>query len=275
MLFDIMKGMKLKSESETLFIPLLGKAEMSEKGIFLNDPKAEEIISEVDYDFNKLKQSKWLSMFMSLRTLILDELCDEFLEKNSDVMVIHLGCGLDSRCLRVKKDFKVWYDLDYENVIKIREEFYNADSKYKMIGSSVNNYKWLEKISDAKNVLVVAEGLTMYLSEDEIRGLVLKLNDKFKKVHLIFDAYTKKGVKYSKIKNPVKQMNAEIKYGIDKPEDFLKLNSNLEFVSMHLIKKDDNNLRGITKYIFNHLYCGKVSQSIYKIWEFDLDDRRI
>ena len=269
-LFDIMK-----SESETLFIPLLGKAEMSEKGIFLNDPKAEEMISEVDYDFNKLKQSKWLSMFMSLRALILDELCDEFLEKNSDVMVIHLGCGLDSRCLRVKKDFKVWYDLDFENVIKIREEFYNADSKYKMIGSSVNNYKWLEKISDAKNVLVVAEGLTMYLSEDEIRGLVLKLNDKFEKVHLIFDAYTKKGVKYSKIKNPVKQMNAEIKYGIDKPEDFLKLNSNLEFVSMHLIKKDDNNLRGITKYIFNHLYCGKVSQSIYKIWEFDLDDRRI
>ena len=160
--------------------------------------------------------------------------------------------------------------MDYENVIKVREKFYDVSPKYKMIGSSVNDYKWLEKMPDAKNVLVIAEGLTMYLSEDEIRKLIDRIGEKFKNVHLIFDAYTKKGVKYSGIKNPVKQMDAEIKYGMDKPEDFLKLNNDLKFVAVHLIKKDDNSLRGLTKYIFNNLYCGKVSQSLYKIWEFEL-----
>ena len=50
--------MELNNESKTLFITMLGKAQMSEKNIFLNDKKAEEIIAKVDFDFKKLKQSK-------------------------------------------------------------------------------------------------------------------------------------------------------------------------------------------------------------------------
>lgn len=69
--------MELNNESKTLFIPLLGKALMSKDNLFLSDPKAEEIISNIDYyDFNSLKQSKWLSMYMSVIALIIDELCN-------------------------------------------------------------------------------------------------------------------------------------------------------------------------------------------------------
>ena len=96
------------------------------------------------------------------------------------------------------------------------------------------------------------------------------LNKKFGDVHLLFDAYSKFGVKSSKIKNPVNQMNAVVKYGIDNPEEFLLLNKKLEYVATHLIKKDDNNLPVFTKVIFNNLYCGRISQSIYKIYEFNL-----
>jgi hypothetical protein len=87
----------------------------------------------------------------------------------------------------------------------------------------------------------------------------------------LFDSYSKKGVKYSKIKNPVKQMNAEIKYGIDNPDEFLVLHKKLEHVKTHLIRKKDNNLPGLTKFIFNNVYCGRISQSIYKIYEFKLN----
>ena len=126
--------MELNNESKTLFIPLLGKAIMSKDNLFLHDPKAEEIISKIDYDFNSLKQSKWLSMYMSVRALILDELCNKYIEKHPNATIIHLGCGLDSRCLRVNQNFNTWYDIDYENVIDIRKKFYEEDSKHKMIG---------------------------------------------------------------------------------------------------------------------------------------------
>ena len=262
--------MELNNESKTLFIPLLGKAIMSKDKLFLHDPKAEEIISKIDYDYNSLKQSKWLSMYMSVRALIIDELCNKYIEEHPNATIIHLGCGLDSRCLRVNQNFDTWYDIDYENVIDIRKKFYEEDSNHKMIGSSVVDYKWLEEIKINDNIMVVAEGLTMYLREEEIKELVAQINNKLGDVHLLFDAYSKKGVKSSKIKNPVNQMNAEVKYGIDEPEDFLQLNNNLEYVATHFIRKEEYNLHGLTKFIFNNLYCGKLSQSIYKIYEFNL-----
>lgn len=267
--------MELSNDSKTLFIPLLGKAQMSKDNIFLKDPKAEEIISKIDYDFSSLKQSQWLSMFMSVRALIIDELCNKYIENHPNSTVIHLGCGLDSRCLRVNQNFNKWYDVDYENVIDIRKKFYDENTKYKMIGSSVTDYKWLDEIPNNDNVLIVSEGLTMYLSEEEIRSLLSHINGKLDSVHLLFDAYTKKGVRLSKIKNPVKQMNAKIKYSLDNPKEFLSLNENLKYVATHPIKKDDNNLPKITKFIFNNLYCGKISQSIYKIHEFDLKNKHI
>ena len=263
--------MNLNNESKTLFIPLLGKAIMSKKNIFLHDPKAEEIIEKLDYDFSSLKQSKWLSMYMSLRSLIIDELCNKYLEENKNTTIIHLGCGLDSRNLRIKEKFKMFYDIDYENVIDIRKKFYEENSKYKMISSSVIDNDWLNQIETTKNILIVAEGLTMYLTKEELKKLISNINNKFDNVYFIFDAYTKKGVKASKIKNPVNKMSAEIKYGIDSPNEFLMLNGNLKYIKTHLIKKDNNNLKGLTKFIFNNLYCGKISQSLYKIYEYKLN----
>ena len=262
--------MKLNNESKTLFIPLLGKAIMSKKGLFLEDKKTEEILSKIDYDFKSLKESKWLSMYMSLRALIIDELCNKYISKNPGLTVIHLGCGLDSRCLRVNNNFNVWYDIDYESVIELRKEFYETNSKYKMIGSSVLDYNWLSEINASKNILIIAEGLTMYLEQEEIKELLNQINKKFKNVYLIFDAYTTKGVKASKIKNPVNKMNAKIKYGFDNIQEFLSLNPNLKHIKTHSIRKEKNNLKGLTKFIFNNLYCGEIAYSLYKIYEFEL-----
>lgn len=262
--------MELTNESKTLFIPLLGKAVISEENIFLCDQKAEEIISKIDYNFEALKQSKWLSMFMSVRAMIIDNLCNKYILENPNAIIIHLGCGLDSRCLRVNQNYSIWFDIDYENVIDIRKRFYDVNSKYRMIGSSVIDFKWLEEIDNCENILIVMEGLTMYLSEKEMEELIKQINIKFDDVHLIFDAYSKIAVKISKFKNPVKQMNAEVKYGIDNPGDFLSLNERLSYIATYFIKKDDNKLPRFKKFIFNNLYCGKVSQSIYRIYEFNL-----
>lgn len=54
---SINNHIKLNNESKTMFIPLLGKAIMSKDNLFLHDSKAEEIITQVDYDFKTLKQS--------------------------------------------------------------------------------------------------------------------------------------------------------------------------------------------------------------------------
>lgn len=263
--------MELNNESKTLFIPLYGKALMSKQKLFINDPKAEEIIESIDFKFEELKQSKWLSMYMATRARILDEITSEFITRKPNATVIHLGCGLDSRCLRVNEGFNKWYDIDYSNVIELRKRFYTEDDKYRMIGKSVTDLSWLNEIeTDNSNILIVAEGLTMYLSEDEIQQLLKGINERFGNATILFDAYSRRAVKSSKIKNPVNQMSASVKWGMNTPDDFNKLNPNLEFIREYLIKHKENNLKGMTKFIFENLYCGKISESLYKIYEFKL-----
>ncbi len=266
--------MELNYESKTLFIPLYGKALMSQNKLLINDPKAEEIIRKVNFNFGDLKQSKWLSMYMALRAKIIDEICNRWIDQNLNATVIHLGCGLDSRCLRVDNKNISWYDIDFQSVIDLRKQFYTESKQYKMIGKSVTDLSWLNEIdSDEQSVLVVAEGLTMYLAEQELQQLLKGINNKFDNATLVFDAYSKQAVKSSKLKNPVNQMKASIKWGMNHPSEFTVLNKNLEFVREYLIRNKENNLKGTTKFIFDHLYCGKISESLYKIYEFRLRNK--
>ena len=49
-----------------------------------------------------------------------------------------------------------------------------------MIGKSVTDLSWLDEIDlDGQSVLIVAEGLTMYLSEQELQQLIKGINNKF------------------------------------------------------------------------------------------------
>ena len=66
-------------------------------------------------------------MYMSLRAVIIDELTNKYLISHKDTTVIHLGCGLDSRALRVSDNYSMWYDIDYEEGCRILEEY--ADFK--------------------------------------------------------------------------------------------------------------------------------------------------
>ena len=153
--------MELTNESKTLFIPLIGKARISKDNLFFKDEKAEEIVLSVNYDLKGLKVSKWLSMYLSLRALIIDELCNDYLKNNSDVTILHLGCGLDSRYLRINQNYKKWYDIDYESVIKMRKKYYTTSFNYEMVGSSVTSTEWLEQIDTNSNLLIIMEGLTI------------------------------------------------------------------------------------------------------------------
>ncbi len=266
--------MQLNNESKTLFIPLLGKAQMSRKNLFIRDKKAEEIIQKVDFDFQKLKQSEALSMYMAARAAIFDDICNEFIFNHPNAVIVHLGCGLDARCLRVNKNYEKWYDVDFKSVISLRKNFYEESDNYKMIGSPIAELRWHEINRPNANVLVVAEGLTMYLSETELREMLQNIRKAFGCVEILFDAYSTRAVKLSRRKNPVNQVNATVKWGMDTSDDFLKLNSDLVFIKEYPIRREEKRLKGIKKFIFNHLYCGKFSQSLYKIYRFQFNKNR-
>jgi O-methyltransferase involved in polyketide biosynthesis len=210
---------QLKNEMETLIIPLYGKAKMSKRGVF-KDPYAEAAIGKLEYDYSRLNIQTKTQVMLAMRAVIIDEFSKGFIEEYPDCLVLHIGCGLDARFMRLGLHVGMWYDLDYPAVINIKKQLYGETNSYKYIASSATDHSWLDVIGTVeKEVLVIAEGLFMYLSEHEIKALFCALKSKFGSYTMIFDAYSKLTAKSSTYHPSLNKTGATIKWGVDDPRE--------------------------------------------------------
>jgi O-methyltransferase involved in polyketide biosynthesis len=212
---DAKERILLTKEQETLLIPLFSKAQDNP---ILDDDKAHQILEGVQYDFRGLKIPQKTVVMMNMRAKKLDSYTAEFIERHPEAVILHLGCGLDSRCLRVERRETTWYDLDLPDVIELRRKFYPESKTYCMIASSVTDPTWLELVTPLhKPVFVVAEGLLMYLQESEVRDLILCLHQKFPGCSLVFDAFSKLTAGGVGFNPSLRKTGATVHWGIDDP----------------------------------------------------------
>ena len=125
----------LSPEQETLLIPLYAKAQ-PENPLFF-DPKAQGMLSQVDYDFTRLRVPYKTVVLICQRAKKLDAVARAFLAEHANGIVLHLACGLDSRFWRVDNGQVEWYDLDMPPVIELRRQFYAEQERYHLIASSL------------------------------------------------------------------------------------------------------------------------------------------
>ncbi len=235
----------LDKEKETLLIPLYGKAkESKKKGAILPDSKAVEIVEKIGFDFSSLKIPDKTNTLMCLRAKLIDNFVRGFLSTNLESVALHLGCGLDSRYTRINNPKVDWYDLDFKEVIDIREKFFPETEKYHLIPSSVTKLNWLERIPvTRKQYIVIAEGLFMYLLEEEIKALLMAIKERIGQYILIFDAYSVFTSKRVKNHPSLKRTGAEVHWGIDAPEKLsgwdpkIKFEKEIYFTSNEEIEK--------------------------------------
>jgi O-methyltransferase involved in polyketide biosynthesis len=244
----------LNTEKETLLIPLYGKAmETLRKSPILSDLKALEIVEKINYDFRSLKIPDKTNTMMCLRARIIDTFVISVLDNDQDSVVMHLGCGLDSRYVRVNNPYADWYDLDYKEVIDIRRNFYPEKEKYHLIPSSVTDYQWIEIIPKKhKQYLVIAEGLFMYLREYEIKGIIMSLKKSIGPYTLIFDAFSVFAARKVNNHPSIKKTGAKINWGIDDPTELTKWDPGIHFLKEIYFTSNDfvGNLKPGTKQLY-------------------------
>jgi len=258
----------MNSVNKTLYIPLYGKAYVSKKGVILKDKKVEEIWSKEGFALKGKSKSKWLAYFMGIRAAVYDRWTKEKMDELKDSVVIHIGCGLDSRVLRVGTNSHKWYDIDFAEVINERKLYYIEDETYKMLVGDARKPKWLREIPEAKSAVVIFEGISMYLKTDEIKALFSALNSHFDKIVLLMDCYTEMSAKISKYKNPINNVGVTEVYGTDNPKVFES--ENFKFVKEHNMTPDEfiNELSGMEKFIFKRIYGGNFSKKMYRMFEY-------
>jgi O-methyltransferase involved in polyketide biosynthesis len=204
----------LSPEQETLLIPLYAKAQPGNPLFF--DLKAQDILSRVDYDFSRLHVPYKTVVLICQRAKKLDAVSRAFLAEHANDVMLHLGCGLDSRFWRVDNGQVEWYDLDMPPVIELRRQFYAEQERYHLIASSVIDLDWTNAVAAVdRPVLIVAEGLLMYLDEADVKRLFLRLREVFPGCRLIADVFSRMTAR-SAAKHPsLKQTGASLGWGTD------------------------------------------------------------
>jgi len=87
-----------------------------------------------------------------------------------------------------------------------------------MIEGDARENTFLKEIQETKNAIVVMEGISMYLSTEEVQVLLKNINEHFEKVSVLMDCYTVFAAKASQYKNPINDVGVTKVYGIDNPE---------------------------------------------------------
>lgn len=204
----------LTPEQETLLITLYAKAQPDNLLFF--DPLAQDILHRVDYDFALLRVPYKTIVLVCQRAKKLDAVTQDFLAEHPGGVVLHLGCGLDSRFWRVDDGRVNWYDLDMSPVVELRRQFFTGSERYHLITASVTNLEWMNRVaSDGRPVLVVAEGLLMYLGEADVRRLVLRLRETFPGCRLIADVFSRLTARAATRHPSLKNTGANLGWGVD------------------------------------------------------------
>ena len=258
----------MNSVSKTLYIPLYGKNYVSKKGLFLDDKKAEEIWAAEGFSLKGKSKSKWLAYYMGVRSAVFDEWVKRQMVAMPNAAVIHIGCGMDSRVIRVGAENHKWYDVDFSDVIEERKRYYAETDDYQMIAGDVRADAWLTAIEENKSAIVVMEGVSMYLTVGEMQNLAVCLCSRFESIMLLVDAYTSFAAKISKRRNPVNDVGVTEVYGIDNPQAYQT--EKLAFIKEYpmIPQKYIDELKGVERFIFAKLYAGGFSKKLYRLCEY-------
>lgn len=268
-LFTFINGGKMNDINKTLYIPLYGKAFVSKKGILLCDKKAEEIWDKEGFALKGKSKSKWLAYYMGMRSAVFDAWLRKKRNSLDNSIVIHLGCGMDSRIERVGTGNNHWYDIDFPEVIQERKKYYLENEYYHMVESDIRDTDWLLNLPKEKTPIIVMEGVSMYLSLEELKNTLGDIQNYFGNLFLLMDCYTSLGAKLSKYKNPINDVGVTLVYGIDDSKK-LEENTGLTFVCEHEMTPDIfvNELKGMEKTLFRKLYGGKIAKDMYRLYEY-------
>ena len=190
--------MKYKIEKntvqETLIIPLYARKVCSE--LYPNlyrDETAVRLIDEIDYDFSESeKKSRSLmqrfgSLEVAMRQNDLAFEVREYLKSHPNAAVVNLGYGLDSTGRSCDNGSCKIYNLDFPDVIAVRNELLPAGEREENIPRDLNDTAWFSQID--------ASGVFYYFLTEQVKALVQRMADAFPGGVLVFDAANRTAVK--------------------------------------------------------------------------------
>ena len=187
---------------ETLIIPLFGRLVCSERFPELfSDPEAKRICDALDYDFEekrkKMESPAGLFGALEVAQRQYDLRCEveAYLKEHPRAAVVNLGCGLDDTFSKVDNGQCRGYNLDFPDVIQIRNDLLPAGEREENLACDLNDYAWMDRIEAEDGAVFYASGVFYYFKTDDVKRLFSAMAERFPGGVLAFDSCNARGAK--------------------------------------------------------------------------------
>ena len=187
---------------ETLVIPLYGRKMCSELFPQLfRDETAIRLMDQIDYDFSTLAQKSqstvqqfgFLELAMRQNDLAWE--VRDYLKAHPKAAVVNLGCGLDDTGRSCDNGCCKLYNLDFPDVIAVRNALLPVGEREENIPCDLNDYSWFNRIDASEGAVFFAAGVFYYFLTEQFQTLVQAMAQAFPGGRLVFDAAGKAAVK--------------------------------------------------------------------------------
>ena len=156
----------------------------------LLDHRADEVTRKLNYDFDALRIRASVRCPVALRAKMLDERVRRFTAEHPEAVVVDLGAGLSDGVVRARPPATVdWYNVDLPAVIALRDEVLPPSRQEISVAARIGDAHWADAIPADRHTMLVADGLTAFLSEPAIVDLFLTVTDHFRTGELAFNDY--------------------------------------------------------------------------------------
>ena len=187
---------------ETLIIPLFARKVCSE--LYPNlyrDETSIRLIDEIDYDFSEAEKNsrslmqRFGSLEVAMRQNDLAWEARNYLKSHPTAAVVNLGCGLDSTGRTCDNGSCKIYNLDFPDVIAVRNELLPAGEREENIPCNLNDAAWFSQIDASGGAVFFASGVFYYFLTEQVKALVQSMAGAFPGGVLVFDAANRTAVK--------------------------------------------------------------------------------
>ena len=222
---------KLSGVPETMLQTIYARAKESRGRGAIHDAKAEEIIERLDYDFSLADKDTAMHSGVIARTIVLDRLTNEWLAKHLGAVVVNIACGLDTRCYRMS-GYAHWYNLDLPETMAVREKLLPESGTISQIAMSAMD-DWGGEIREQNApVLILIEGLTMYLNAEDVQQIFKMISSRFSKATVFVETMNPMIVKRFKERS-IEGSHAKFTWGIKNGKALAELLPEFRFVEEH------------------------------------------
>lgn len=221
----------LSGVTETMLQTIYARAKETRTRGAIIDSKAVEIVGKLDYDFSLADKDAAMSDGVIARTIVLDKLAEKFIASNPGAVVVNIACGLDTRCYRMG-NYSHWYNLDLPETIAVRSKILQPTEKITQIAMSAMD-DWSGEIKErSQHALVIIEGLTMYLSAEDVKQIFAVISSCFEQVTVLVEIMNPTMAKRFKEKS-IEGSNAKFTWGIKDGKALAELISGFSLVEEH------------------------------------------